>query len=55
MKEIIPVEDRMLDGESLLIMDVLVELEDGSLTNVEIQKIPYAFRRSGWPAILLIW
>ena len=33
----------MLDGESLLIMDVLVELEDGSLTNVEIQKIPYAF------------
>ena len=43
VKEIIPVEDRMLDGESLLIMDVLVELEDGSLTNVEIQKIPYAF------------
>ena len=33
----------MLDGESLLIMDVLVELEDGSLTNVEIQKVPYAF------------
>ena len=24
-------------------MDVLVELEDGSLTNVEIQKVPYAF------------
>lgn len=43
VKEIMPVEDRMLDGESLLIMDVLVELEDGSLTNVEIQKIPYAF------------
>ena len=32
-----------MDGDSLLIMDVLVELEDGSLTNVEIQKIPYAF------------
>lgn len=43
VKEIMPVEDRMLDGESLLVMDVLVELEDGSLTNVEIQKIPYAF------------
>ena len=43
VKEILPTEDRMLDGESLLIMDVLVELEDGSLTNVEIQKVPYAF------------
>ena len=32
-----------MDGDSLLIMDVLVELEDGSLTNVEIQKVPYAF------------
>ena len=43
VKDVLPTEDRMLDGESLLIMDVLVELEDGSLTNVEIQKIPYAF------------
>ena len=43
VKEILPTEDRMLDEESLLIMDVLVELEDGSLTNVEIQKVPYAF------------
>ena len=43
VKEILPTEDRMLDGESLLIMDVLVELEDGALTNVEIQKVPYAF------------
>ena len=43
VKEILPTEDRMLDGESLLIMDVLVELQDGSLTNVEIQKVPYAF------------
>ena len=43
VKDVLPAEDRMLDGESLLIMDVLVELEDGSLTNVEIQKIPYAF------------
>ena len=43
VKEILPLEDRMMDGESLLVMDVLVELEDGSLTNVEIQKLPYAF------------
>ena len=43
VKAILPSEDRLMDGDSLLIMDVLVELEDGSLTNVEIQKIPYAF------------
>lgn len=27
----------------LLILDILVELEDGSLSNIEIQKCPYAF------------
>ena len=43
VKAILPSEDRLMDGDSLLIMDVLVELEDGSLTNVEIQKVPYAF------------
>ena len=43
VKAVLPSEDRLMDGDSLLIMDVLVELEDGSLTNVEIQKIPYAF------------
>ena len=43
VKAILPSEDRLSDGDSLLIMDVLVELEDGSLTNVEIQKVPYAF------------
>ena len=43
VKVILPSEDRLSVGDSLLIMDVLVELEDGSLTNVEIQKVPYAF------------
>ena len=33
----------MLDGGTLLIMDLLGELEDGSLINVEIQKQGYAF------------
>ena len=28
VKEILPTEDRMMDGESLLIMDVMVELEE---------------------------
>lgn len=33
----------MLDGGVLLILDILVELEDGALANVEVQKIPYLF------------
>lgn len=43
VKGILPSEDSMMDGESLLILDILVELEDGSLSNIEIQKCPYAF------------
>ena len=34
---------RIADESSLLIMDILVQLEDGSLANVEVQKIGYAF------------
>ena len=33
----------MLEGNALLIMDILVQLADGSLANVEVQKIPYLF------------
>ncbi len=40
---ILPTDDSVLDGGSLLIMDLLGELEDGSLINVEIQKQGYAF------------
>ena len=40
---ILPSEDSMMDGASLLIMDLLGELEDGSLVNIEIQKQGYAF------------
>ena len=43
LKTLLPSEDILLEGNSLLIMDVLVELTDGSLATVEIQKIPYAF------------
>ena len=35
--------DSMIDGGTLLIMDLLAETEDGSLINVEIQKQGYAF------------
>ena len=34
---------RIADESSLLIMDILVELEDGSLANIEVQKIGYYF------------
>ena len=36
-------EDSMLPSTSLLLLDILVQLEDGPIANVEIQKIPYAF------------
>ena len=34
---------RIADENSLLITDIVVELEDGSIANIEIQKIGYAF------------
>lgn len=34
---------RMAAEGSLVIMDIVVELEDGSIANVEIQKVPYFF------------
>ncbi len=32
---------RIADESSLLIMDILIELEDGSLANLEAQKVGY--------------
>ena len=43
VRKILPIEECMLDGGVLLIMDILVELEDGALANVEVQKVPYLF------------
>ena len=54
---ILPTEDNLLGQEALLIMDILVELEDGSLANVEVQKIPCFFpgeRMSCYSADLLL-
>lgn len=34
---------RIADESSLLIMDIVVELADGSIANVEVQKLGYAF------------
>ena len=47
----------MLPSTSLLLMDIIVQLEDGSIANVEIQKIPYTFpgeRMSCYSADLLL-
>ncbi len=35
---------RIADESSLLIMDIVVQLEDGSIANVECQKLGYAFQ-----------
>ena len=34
---------RITDETSLIITDIVVELEDGSIANIEIQKIGYQF------------
>ena len=57
IKGILSQEDSQLQGTSLLIMDIIVELEDGSIANVEIQKISYLFpaqRMSCYSADLLL-
>ena len=44
VKRVLPNEGgRLIEEGSLLIMDILVELEDGTLSNIEIQKIAYQF------------
>ena len=43
VESVLPSEDTAISIDSLLIMDIVVRLSDGSLANVEIQKIPYMF------------
>ncbi len=44
IKCILPTDNsRIADESSLLIMDILIELEDGSLANLEVQKVGYMF------------
>ena len=57
MVSILPNEDSLMGGETYLIMDLLAQLEDGSLVNIEIQKQGYAFpaeRISCYSADLLL-
>lgn len=44
IRQVLPNDSGRIAGEtSLVIMDIVVELEDGSIGNVEIQRIGYAF------------
>lgn len=43
IKKILPLEDNYIAGARMMVMDILVEAEDGSIANVEVQKIPYLF------------
>ena len=57
VKCILSNEDSILPSTSLLLLDIIVQLEDGSIANVEIQKIPYTFpgeRMSCYSADLLL-
>ncbi|MFR1371171.1 MAG: hypothetical protein ACLSA0_13575 [Eisenbergiella massiliensis] len=45
---------RIADENTLLVTDILVEFEDGSLADVEIQKLGYAFPENAAPAMLRI-
>ena len=58
VKAVLPNDSsRLGDEASLVITDIVVELEDGSIANVEVQKIGYAFtgeRASCYSADLLL-
>lgn len=43
VEDVLPSENTAVSIDSLLVMDIVVRLGDGSLANVEIQKIPYQF------------
>ena len=52
IRQILPNDSvRIAEESTLLITDIIVELEDGSLANVEIQKIGFAFPGQRGPAI----
>lgn len=41
--KVLPAESRIADETSLSILDIVVQMEDGSIVNVEVQRIGYAF------------
>ncbi len=43
VKEVLLSEDWIMEDGSLVIMDIIVQLEDGSIADVEIQKSPHMF------------
>lgn len=51
VKKILPLEDNYVDGARMVVMDILVEAEDGSIANVEVQKTLIFFREKEFPVI----
>ena len=45
---------RIADESSLVIMDIVVELEDHSIANVEVQKIGYKFGKDAYPKFAIM-
>ena len=55
--KVLPNEEIMIEGGAMLIMDIIVELEDHTIVNIEVQKIPYGFpaeRMSCYSADLIL-
>jgi hypothetical protein len=40
---VLPIEESFMAGDKIVIMDIIVRLDDGSIANVEIHKNPYTF------------
>lgn len=54
--KVLPNESARIASESsLLIMDIVVQFEDGSIANVEVQKVDIYFQGRDAPAILRIY
>lgn len=43
VQSVLPLEDVLIEGGRQVVMDILVQLADGALATVEVQKIPYLF------------
>lgn len=55
--KVLPNEEILIEGGAMLIMDIIVELEDHTIVNIEVQKIPYGFpaeRMSCYSADLIL-
>ena len=55
VKNVLPNDnERIADESALVITDIVVELEDGTIANVEVQKVGYLFQENALHAIVQI-